>query len=73
MVQKLQYSQQVKDWAETYSKMEPANAAQILEEMTGDTDLVSKILKNMASSKRAAIMAEMTPLFAAKITKVMYP
>ena len=73
VVQKLQYSQQVKDWAETYSKMEPANAAQILEEMTGDTDLVSKILKNMASSKRAAIMAEMTPLFAAKITKVMYP
>lgn len=73
VVQKIQYSQQIKDWAETYSKMEAANAASILEEMTGDTDLVAQILKNMTSTKRAAIMAEMTPLFAAKITKVMYP
>ncbi len=73
VVQKLQYSQQVKDWAEAYSKMDASAAAQILEEMTGDTDLVAQILNNMASSKRAAILAAMTPLFAAKITKVMYP
>ena len=69
----MQYSQKVKDWAEAYSKMEASNAASILEEMTGDTDLVAQILNNMSSSKRAAILAEMTPLFAAKITKVMYP
>ena len=73
VVEKLQYSQKVKDWAEAYSKMEASNAASILEEMTGDTDLVAQILNNMSSSKRAAILAEMTPLFAAKITKVMYP
>ncbi len=73
VVQQLQYSQQVKDWAETYSKMDAAKAAAILQEMTGDTDLVSKILKNMSASKRSAILAEMEPLFAAKITKVMYP
>ena len=73
VVEKLQYSQKVKDWAEAYSKMEASNAASILEEMTGDTDLVAQILNNMSSSKRAAILAEMTPLFAAKITIVMYP
>ncbi len=73
VVEKLQYSQKVKEWAEAYSKMEASNAASILEEMTGDTDLVAQILNNMSSSKRAAILAEMTPLFAAKITKVMYP
>lgn len=73
VVEKLNYTQQVKDWAEAYSKMEPANAAKILQEMTGDMDLVSKILLNMTSTKRGAIMAQMDTIFAAKITKIMYP
>ena len=73
VVKDLQYSQQVKDWAETYSKMDAKNAAAILEEMTGDTDLVSDILLCMTSKPRAAILAEMDPVFAAKLTVIMYP
>lgn len=73
VVKDLQYSQQVKDWAETYSKMDAKNAAAILEEMTGDTDLVSDILLCMTSKQRAAILAEMDPVFAAKLTVIMYP
>ena len=73
VVKDLQYSQQVKDWAETYSKMDAKNAAAILEEMTGDTDLVSDILLCMTSKQRAAILAEMDPVYAAKLTAIMYP
>ncbi len=73
VVKDLQYSQQVRDWAETYSKMDAKNAAAILEEMTGDTDLVSDILLCMTSKQRAAILAEMDPVFAAKLTVIMYP
>ena len=53
--------------------MEASNAAAILEEMTGDTDLVADILLNLDTDVRAAIMAEMDTVFAAKLTKVMYP
>lgn len=73
VVKDLQYSQQVKNWAETYSKMDAKNAAAILEEMTGDTDLVSDILLCMTSKQRAAILAEMDPVYAAKLTVIMYP
>ena len=58
-------------WA--YSKMDAKSAAAILEEMTGDINLVSDILNNMKSTQRAAILAAMDPVFAAKITKVMHP
>jgi tetratricopeptide (TPR) repeat protein len=70
---RINYSEQVKDWADTYSRMEPAAAAAILEEMTGDIDLVSDILQNMKAAQRASILAEMDTVFAAKITKVMHP
>lgn len=73
VIKDLEYSQKVKDWAETYSKMDAANAAAILEEMTGDTDLVSDILLCMTSKQRAAILAEMDPVYAAKLTVIMYP
>lgn len=73
VIEKLNYTQQVKDWAESYSKMDAKNAATILQEMTGDMDLVSKILLNMTSTKRGAILAQMDSVFAAKITKIMYP
>ena len=73
VLEKMNYTKQVQDWAESYSKMEPANAAAILEEMTGDMNLVSAILLNMKSSQRALVLAEMDTVFAAKITKIMYP
>jgi len=73
VIQQLNYSKKVKEWAETYAKMEPANAAAILEEMTGDTDLVADILLCMTSKQRAQVMAAMDPVYAAKLTKIMYP
>lgn len=73
VIEKINYSSQVKDWAEAYSKMEPANAAAILQEMTGDMNLVSDILLNMKTTQRGAILAKMDTVFAAKITKIMYP
>ena len=53
--------------------MDAKNAAAILEEMTGNTDLVSDILLCMTSKQRAAILAEMDPVYAAKLTVIMYP
>lgn len=73
VVEQLQYSKKVQEWAETYAKMDAENAAAILEEMTGDTDLVAKILLSMTSKQRAAILAEMDTVYAAKLTKIMYP
>ena len=73
VVKDLQESQRVKDWAEAYSKMDAEKAAAILEEMTGDTNLVAKILNCMTSKQRGAVLAAMDPVYAAKITKIMYP
>lgn len=73
VLEKINYTQQVKDWAESYSKMEPKNAAAILQEMTGDMNLVSAILLNMKTTQRGLILAQMDTVFAAKITKIMYP
>ena len=73
VVERLQYSQQIKDWATTYATMEPAKAASVLEEMTGDTKIVAQILGAMTAKQRAAVMAEMDPVFAGKMTHLMFP
>lgn len=73
VVEQLQYSQEIQDWADTYSSMDPENAAAIMEEMTGDTDIVAKILLCMTPEQRAKIMAEMDPVYAGKLTKIMFP
>lgn len=70
---RINYTEKVKEWADAYSRMDASKAAGILEEMTGDIDLVSDILQNIKAQQRAAILAEMDPVFAAKITKVMHP
>lgn len=64
---------EIKELAITYAEMEPANAADILQTMSGDLDTVALILKNMSSSDKAEIMAEMEPEFAANITKKLLP
>jgi flagellar motility protein MotE (MotC chaperone) len=69
----LAYSAAVKEWASTFGNMEASNAAKIMEEMTGDTNLVADILLNLDTTQRAAIMAAMDTVFAAKLTKIMYP
>ena len=66
-------SQKIQDWATTYAAMDAADAAAIMQEMTGDTDIVSKILLCMKAKQRAAILAEMDPVYAGKLTKIMFP
>lgn len=66
-----QYSQEVKDQADIYGKMEPAKAAAILEEMSSDLQLVASILDNMQASKSSEILANMSTTAAAQITTKM--
>lgn len=66
-----EYTQEIKDQAELYSKMEPAKAAAILEEMSNDLSLVASILDNMQSSKSAEILANMNTTTAAQVTTKM--
>ena len=73
VVAKEEASSEIKDLATTYAEMEPASAAKILETMKGDLDTVTRIMREMSSSDRAEIMAEMDPDFAANITKKLMP
>ena len=66
-----EYSQEIKDQADTYGKMEPANAAAILTEMANDLNLVAKILDSMQPSKSALILQNMAPTTAAQVTTKM--
>lgn len=66
-------SQEIKDYAQAYSEMKPKAAAAIFEEMTNNLDLAARILGVMEPDDRGAILAEMDPEIAAKITKIMDP
>lgn len=63
----------LKDLAKTYENMKPSEAAAVLEKMTGELDTVAEILKAMKADKRAKIMDELDPAFAANITKKLMP
>lgn len=73
VIEELQHTKQVQDWADAYAKMDAKNAAAILEEMTGDTDIVVEMLRCMKPAQRGAILAEMDTVFAAKLTALLYP
>ncbi len=73
VIELLEYELEIIELANTYTKMEPANAASILEEMSGDMEKVAVMLLCMKTANRASIMQEMDPLYAAKLTKIMYP
>ncbi len=66
-----EYSQEMKDQADAYGRMEPANAAAILEEMSNDLTRVASILDCMQTSKSALILEQMAPTTAAQITTKM--
>lgn len=67
----LQYSAKITKQATLYGKMEPEQAANVLETMSGDLELVASILDSMSESKSAAILEKMTPETAAQITTKM--
>ncbi|MCM1102764.1 MAG: hypothetical protein NC254_10335 [bacterium] len=60
------------EYASAYAAMKPKNAAAIFEAMD-DLDLVTRILAEMGSDDRGAIMAAMTPEFAGRLTRMMDP
>lgn len=58
-------------YVDTYEKMDADQAAAILEGMTGDYDLVARILINMDAQSRADILAAMSTENAEKVMKYM--
>lgn len=72
VVEQIQIDESIKEKADIYRKMKPADAAAVLETMTADIDLVSQMLLAMRPSESSLILAEMNPNAAAKITKKMF-
>lgn len=66
-------AEEIKDYAQAYSEMKPAEAAAIFEEMTNNLDLAARILGVMEPDDRGAILGKMDPEIAARITKIMDP
>lgn len=73
VVQQVEESNEVKEYAQAYSEMKPAAAAKIFEEMTDNLGLASRILSSMSAEDRGNILAAMDPAIAARITKIMDP
>ncbi len=59
--------------SKTYESMKPKEAAAVLEKMSYDMNSVVEILKNMKADSRAKIMDQMSPDFAALVTKKLMP
>lgn len=68
-----QESKEVLEYANTYAQMKPKQAAAAFEKMTGNLDLVSKILMAMSAEERAKILDSMDSEVVAKLTKIMDP
>ena len=64
---------EIQDYAQAYSEMKPKEAAAIFEAMTDNLNLAARILGEMESDDRGAILGVMDPEVAAKITKIMEP
>ena len=71
--EQLQEDDQIKDYAQTYSKMKPKEAAAIFDSMTDNFELVAKILNAMDAQSRGNILGKMDSNNAAKVTKIMNP
>lgn len=73
VIAQLQESEEVRSYASAYSLMKPAQAAAIFEEMTDNLNLVARILRVMGADSRGAILGNMDPEIAARLTKIMDP
>lgn len=73
VVEELEESQEIQDYAQAYSEMKPKQAAAIFEKMTNNLDLAARILKEMEPDDRGAILGVMDAEIAAKLTKIMEP
>lgn len=73
VVQQIEYSAEVKEYAKAYSEMKPAQAAGVFEAMTDNLPLAALILENIDAAQRGKILGAMDPEIAARITKIMEP
>ena len=73
VVAQIEESDEIKDYAQTYSSMKPKAAAAIFETMTDNLELVSRILGVMAADDRGKILEVMDSEIAARLTKIMDP
>ena len=73
VVEQVTYDNEVKDYAETYSKMKPKEAAAIFDTMTDNLGLVADIMNNMGTEERGKILGKMDATTAAKLTEIMEP
>lgn len=73
VIQQIEETDEVKDYAQAYSEMKPKEAAAIFEEMTDNLDLVARILKVMEAGDRGKILGVMDAEVASRITKIMDP
>lgn len=73
VVQEIEESDEIRDYAQTYSAMKPKAAAAIFEAMTDNLDLVARILGVMEAEDRGKILGVMDPEIASKLTKIMDP
>lgn len=73
VVQQVEESQELKEYAQAYSEMKPKEAAAIFEAMTDNLGLASRILSVMSAEDRGKILGAMDKSVAARITKIMDP
>lgn len=73
VVQQIEETDEIKDYAQAYSAMKPKEAAAIFEEMTDNLDLAARILGVMEAEDRGKILGVMDPEIASRLTKIMDP
>ncbi len=73
VVEQLEESKEIQDYASAYAQMKPKEAAGIFENMTDNLELAAKILMTLNAEQRGEILGQMDPEIAAKLTKIMDP
>ena len=73
VIQQIEESDEIKDYAKAYSAMKPKEAAAICEAMTDNLDLAARILNVMEAEDRGKILGVMDPEIASRLTKIMDP
>lgn len=69
VIEQMELEEKLTEQAEMYKSMKPEEAAKILDGMSGDLDLVARILLHMKTKEAGAILAKMDTNMAAKVTK----
>jgi len=71
LLEKKMIEDSIKDQADILAKMDPGEAADILSEWPSDIDQICRLFEHIKPATVSKILAEMDPLFAARITNRM--